>query len=191
MKKLFAYKKLMIAILVIVSILASTSTFSYWAVSVQGESDETSMTFRIGEYIRTMFDFVLSDEELVYEYEVDIEYLLEDYENNKEEILFGIVWNDPNLSDEFKDRIVNGDIDVSFEHKFYENDEEVSAKTDRTLSRLLRIREDNNNPVEITYGDGAETFEFLLRLNQNKKLRDLEELLNYEVVIEITYTINY
>mgnify|MGYP000949776359 FL=1 len=56
-KKLFAFKKSMIAILMIVSLLLTTGTFSYWALSVQGDYDETTMTFGIGEYLTTLFDF--------------------------------------------------------------------------------------------------------------------------------------
>lgn len=191
MKKLKAYKKSMIAIFVIVALLLTSSTFSYWAVRVQGNIDETTLTFGIGEYITTLFDFILDEEDVTYQYEVEIDYLLEDYKNNKDEVLFGIVWDDPNLSDEFKDRIVNGDIEVGFEFKFYENGIEVNSKTNRALKKLIRLRVDNNNPNTITYGDDAETFEFLVKMNKNKSFSKVSTLQNYEVYIEITYTINY
>lgn len=189
--KLKAYKKSMIAIFVIVALLLTSSTFSYWAVRVQGNADETTMSFGIGEYITTLFDFLLDDEDVTYQYEIDIDYLLEDYKNNSDEVVHGIVWNDPDLSEEFKDQIVNGDITVTYELKFYENGVEVSSKTERTLKRLLRLRVDKNNPDTITYGEGAETFEFLVKANKNKKLKDVEKLLEYEVYVEITYSIDY
>jgi len=191
MKKLFAYKKSIVAIFVIVAILLTTSTFSYWASSVHGNNDETTMGFRIGEYITTLFDFVLNEEEVSYLYEVDIEYLLEDYENNEDEVLFGIIWDDPDLTEEFKDRVVDGDIEVDFEFKFYEDGEEVSSKTYRALQKLIRLNIDNNNPNTITYGESAEIFEFLVKFNKNRSLKQVSELLDYEVYIEIIYTIDY
>mgnify|MGYP000936344953 CR=1 FL=1 len=190
-KKLFAFKKSMIAILMIVSLLLTTGTFSYWALSVQGDYDETTMTFGIGEYLTTLFDFVLNEENITFQYEVDIDYLIEDYKNNKDEVLFGIVWNDPNLSEEFKDRVVNGDIDVQYELKFYENGVEVNSKIERTLSRLLKLKVDKNNPDTITYGSRAETFEFYMMMNSRKSLSQVTELLEYQVFVEITYSINY
>ena len=190
-KKLFAFKKSMIAILMIVSLLLTTGTFSYWALSVQGDYEETTMTFGIGEYLTTLFDFVLNEENITFQYEVDIDYLIEDYKNNKDEVLFGIVWNDPNLSEEFKDRVVNGDIDVQYELKFYENGVEVNSKIERTLSRLLKLKVDKNNPDTITYGSRAETFEFYMMMNSRKSLSQVTELLEYQVFVEITYSINY
>ena len=175
----------------IVSLLLTTGTFSYWALSVQGDYDETTMTFGIGEYLTTLFDFVLNEENITFQYEVDIDYLIEDYKNNKDEVLFGIVWNDPNLSEEFKDRVVNGDIDVQYELKFYENGVEVNSKIERTLSRLLKLKVDKNNPDTITYGSRAETFEFYMMMNSRKSLSQVTELLEYQVFVEITYSINY
>lgn len=191
MKKLFAYKKSMIAILVIVSVLMTTGTFSYWAVNVQGEVDETSMTFRIGEYITTLFDFVLNEENTVYQYEVDVEYLFEDYKNNQDDVVFGIVWDDSTLSEEFENRIVVGNLVVDMQFKFYKNGIEVSAKTERQLNHLLKLSVDTNNPETITYGSSAETFEYYTMMNSRKKLNDVEVLLDYEVYVEITYTIDY
>lgn len=191
MKKLFAYKKSIVAIFVIVALLFTTSTFAFWTSSVHGNNNQTTFGFQIGEYITTLFDFVLNEEEVSYLYEVEVEYLLEDYKNNKDEVLFGIIWNDPNLSDEFKDRVVNGDIEVSIELKFHEDGVEVSAKTHRALKKLIRLNVDNGNPNTITYGDSPETFEFLVKMNKNRTLKQVNELLDYEVYIEITYTINY
>ena len=177
-KKLLAYNKQLIAILVIAVVLMSATTFSYWAVTVSGESDQTIMSFRIGEYSTTLYEFVLTQENVTHQYEVDIEYLLEDYKNNTDDVIFGVIWNDSTLSDEFKDRIIKGDIDISISLQFYQDGEEVSAKTERTLNRFLKIKADRNNPDSITYGGSIEEFSFYTYMNKNKTYSKVSALLD-------------
>jgi hypothetical protein len=189
LKQMFAFKKSFVTILVIVSVLMSSTTFAYWSKSISGNSDEVSMTFHIGEYLQTIYDFIFNHESNAYEYEVDVEYLLEDYKNNEDNVVFGIVWNDPNLSDEYKDKIVNGEIKVSYDFVFYQNGEEVDSRTDRQLNRYILMSIDDNNPDSITYNGGIETFEFSIYLDSTKKFSKLDDLLKYDVYVEITYDI--
>lgn len=185
------YRKQLIAILVIVALLTSGGTFSFWAGTVQGDSNMSTMTFQIGEYIQTNYDFVLNQENLTYQYEIDIAYLLEDYKNNKDDVIFGIIWNDPSLSEQFKDQVVNGTIQMTMELKYYQNGLPVTSKTERTLDRLITLTQDSNNPDQIIYGQSAIPFEFSVSLKSNKKYSQVAELQNYEVYVEITYSINY
>ena len=189
-KQMFVYKKTFVTILVIVSVLMSSTTFAFWSTSISGNSDEVSMTFRIGEYLQTVYDFIFYDGSVIYEYEVDVEYLLDDYINKEDNVVFGIVWNDPDLSDEYKDKIVNGDINLSYDFVFYKNGKEVDSRTDRKLSKYILMSIAKDNPDTITYNGGIETFEFSIYLDSSKKLRKLDDLLGYDVYVEITYDIN-
>ena len=58
------------------------------------------------------------------------------------------------------------------------------------LSKYILMSIAKDNPDTITYNGGIETFEFSIYLDSSKKLSKLDDLLGYDVYVEITYDIN-
>lgn len=183
-------RKFVITFLLLVSFLMTSSTFAYWADIIEGTTNDITTSFFVGSPSFVDYAFIIDSEDDTYEYEIDKLFLLDDPDNNSEEVVFGIIWNDEDLSDELIDRISKGEIEISYEIVITKYGNKATKNQQNRYSRLIKIDFDENNPDSINYNDSAETFRFSVSLKDENRRNDYKNLKNkFEVTIVITFDV--
>lgn len=177
-------KKFIIISLLILSLSVTSNTFAYWAMNVNGDNGNQTSTFTIGTYTINNYAFTLSNSQQTYSYLVPIADLLADPVNTSDDIEFGIIWNDPNVTG-----TTSGNITVTYNIKLFDAGTEITGnKYDRYVS-LINLQVDPSNPQTITYNEVAQGHNFTVSLNPENRRNDYRNLGRYDVFIEITYTV--
>lgn len=183
-------RKMIISFLLIVSVLLTSSTFAYWADVVVGAQREVTSTFVVGSPMWDDQEFVLNSSVDYIRYDIDLEYLLEDPTVNVDEIVFGITWDDLELSDELKEKISTGEITINYELEMYKNGNLLNTNTYRRYSTLIDITLDDENPNEVKYMDFPSTFRLDISLTEENRNNDYKNLGKMEAVLVISFEVN-
>ena len=186
----FVIIRFIITILLVVAFFMTSNTFAYFASGVEGTNTASTSTFGVGFPLYDNHEFVLNDELDTYQYIVALDDLLIDPQNNSDDVVFGIVWDDQTLFDQYGDQDISADIEVSYELLITQNGKEVNRNVYFKYAQLINIEIDIDNPSTINYNDLAETFEFSVSLSDGFFSNDYSALSRYEISVVVTYTVN-
>lgn len=187
----FAIIRFVIIILLFVAFFLTSRSFAYWANGVEGTNTATpTTTFNVSFPSFTNHEFVLNDNTDTYSYFIPINELLLDPQNNIDDVIFGIVWDDASLMSEYLNLDVTADVDVTYELLITKNGRNVNSLVYMRYGSLINIQEDIDNPSTINFNDSAETFGFNVSLNDPGSFNDYSNLSRYEFYVVVTYTIN-
>lgn len=189
-KQSFITKKFVLIILVIISLTMTSSTFAYWAGSIEGTTGSYSTSFIVGSPLFDDHEFVLNSKVDTYSYSIPLDDLLDDPENNTDEIVFGIIWNDEDLSDELKDKIASGEIELTYTFNITKDGSSVNKSKYNRLSKLIEVSFSDDNPEDIAYGNIPTTFEILLSLTDENQNNDYKLLARHDVELIISFEID-
>ena len=185
-------KKSVIMILLLISFLMTSSTFAYWAGIVEGTQNSITSTFVVGSPIYDNHEFVLTSEVNTYSYEIDLLELLDNPEENIDEVIFGLVWNDESISDEVKDQILTGELNLDFDiYMTKANGKELTGNRYKRYSSLINIEIDQDNPSEVEYNDTPDTLRFSISLTEENKRNDYKNLAKYKAYVVISFDVEY
>lgn len=183
----FLSKKSIIAILLIVSLIMTSSTFAYWADVIVGTNTSVTSTFVVGSPRFDDHKFVLDSEVSSYDYLIPLKELLND-SSMVDEVSLGIAWNDIDLLEEYQDKDVEAEINVTYTILIMKNGKEVNSNIYDRYSGYINIDVDEDNPSIISYSSIPSTFEFDVSVNETSYFTSYF-LSRYDVYIIVSYEI--
>ena len=193
-RRTFGYlsKKATILILLLISFLMTSSTFAYWANVVEGTRISLTNSFIVGSYTIDNQEFVLNSQVTSYRYQLPLDYLLENPQENIDDIIFGLVWNDESLSEEMKDQLISGDIELTYSLILTnQSNKEINSRRYERYSSLINIVANESNPTVIGYNESPLTTKLSISLNPENRTDDYLNLADLNAYIVIRFNVNY
>lgn len=178
--------RIIIAVLLIVSLLMTSGTLAYWSEYVEGTETDITTSFDVGKFPFHSYQFVLDSDVNSYRYKVDVDYLLENRDQNFDELIFAVVLTD----ERYKDLIEVFDIEIELELIIQRNGKDVKSNTYKRYSKLFDITLHEDNQDEIMFGESPVEQTIEISLHDGYKDNLYKKLERYEVYIQITFTID-
>lgn len=183
-------KKTVIILLMVLSLFMTSATFAYWAQYVEGTEQLYSLTFHVGSPLYDDQEFILTSNVNNYTYKVPIEFLLDNPNENTDDIVYGIIWNDESLSEQAKEQLMNGKLTVTYNILITNNGTAVNHNIYNRYASLIGLEIYEENPNLIEYDSAPETHRFSVYLHDENRRNDYKNLAKYEVFIEIEFEVD-
>jgi predicted ribosomally synthesized peptide with SipW-like signal peptide len=185
------YKKI-IAFLVVLSVVISTSTFAYWTSYVEGAEDSNTSVITVGSADAVDTHFTISNDFNSGGYLVPVNQLMNSEVGAVSEInlFYNLEWKETEELTQLNGTTITGDIEISYDLNITIDNEKVSNEIQKIISDLVSVIEHENNPNIMTLGSAPEIFRFKLTLDEPGNLEVYNLLSSIEIRIIISYRIH-
>lgn len=177
-------------ILLFVAFFLTSGSFAYWASNVEGANTAVTTTISVGFPSYENHEFILNDDADTYTYFIPVDELLLDPQNNIDNVIFGIIWDDASLMEQYGEQNISANIEVTYDLLILRNGKSVNSFVYSRYGSLFNIQPDVNNPSTINYNDSAETYGFSVSLNEPGIFNDYSNLSRYDFYVVVTYTVD-
>lgn len=189
--KISLHKK-SIAYLLLFSIIMSTGTFAYWTNSVVGVKSSSTKLITIGSADAVDTHFNINNDFMSGGYLVPIGQLTNSEPGAVEEInlTYDINWKESEDISQLEGSDITGKVRISYKLNITRDGRKINRKDYRTLSKLIHILQNENNPDILTLGSESEVFRFKVNIDEPKNLSEYNLLSSVDISIVISFKIS-
>jgi hypothetical protein len=185
-------RKTIIAILLLLAIILSASTFAYWASFVEGTNQDATGTLTVGSADSVDTEFILTNELNSGGYLVPFGLKLssnEEYAVEEVNVSYDIKWQETAEMKQLEGSTSTGLIRTSHQVIIEQNGEILSYDGHETIYDLINVEHVESNPIELVLEADAETFNFLITLDEPANQEEYNLISKSKITVVFTYVI--
>lgn len=185
-------RKSVIAILIMISLIITTSTFAYWANYVEGTRESATGTLEVGtgSIVETSFEVAntfISGGLLVPENQLDNSTL---GSTSVISLTHSLAWVEDNNTSQLSGTSTTGLLGIAHKVSIAQDDELLSMSDFEKIYNLIVVTYDEKNTSTLTLDGATEDFSYHITMDEPKTQEEYDYIKNATITIEFYYTIN-